>query len=193
MRIVRGFDETQRDHVARLFWSAFSGKLGRVLGPEEKALRFIASVLRPDFAFCAVEGEQLLGVAGFKTAEGGLVGGQLSDLTPVYGAFGGLWRGVLLDQLERDLADGQLLMDGIFVDAAARGKGVGTALLDAIIEHGSEVGCHDVRLDVIDTNPRARALYERRGFVASGEVDAWPLHRVFGFRKATTMVREIAR
>ncbi|WP_281858820.1 GNAT family N-acetyltransferase, partial [Litoreibacter halocynthiae] len=106
---------------------------------------------------------------------------------------GGLWRGVLLDQLERDLADGQLLMDGIFVDVAARGKGVGTALLDAIIEQARDAGCHDVRLDVIDTNPRARALYERQGFVASGEVDAWPLHRVFGFRKATTMVREIVR
>ncbi|SDW64199.1 GNAT family N-acetyltransferase [Litoreibacter albidus] len=193
MQITRGFEEGQRDHVARLFWGAFGGKLGRVLGPDAKARHFISSVLQPQFALCAVEAGQLLGVAGFKTSQGGLVGGELSDLTPIYGRFGGLWRGVLLDQLERDLTDGQLLMDGIFVDEAARGKGVGTALLDAVIRHAGEVGAQEVRLDVIDTNPRARALYERRGFVPSGEVDAWPLHHVFGFRKATTMVYRIAR
>ncbi|RLJ41080.1 acetyltransferase (GNAT) family protein [Litoreibacter meonggei] len=191
MQIIRGFDEAQRDHVACLFWGAFSGKLGRVLGPEDKALRFISSVLQPRFAICAVEEERLLGIAGFKTVEGGLVGGALSDLTPIYGGFGGLWRGLLLDQLERNLADGQLLMDGIFVDEAARGKGVGTALLDAIVAYADAAGCHEVRLDVIDTNPRARALYERQGFEPCGEVDAWPLHRVFGFRKATTMVRRV--
>ncbi len=190
MQIVRGFDETQRDHVARLFWGAFSGKLGSILGPQERALRFVSYVLQPRFAICAVEGEQLLGVAGFKTAEGGLVGGELSDLTLIYGPFGGLWRGLLLNQLERDLAEGQLLMDGIFVDEAARGKGLGTALLEAILDHARSEGAGEVRLDVIDTNPRARALYERQGFTACGEVDAWPLHRVFGFRKAK-FVREI--
>ena len=192
MQIVHGFDDAQRDHVARLFWGAFSGKLGLVLGPEKKALRFISGVLQPRFAICAIEGDHLLGVAGYKTPEGGLVAGELSDLTPIYGWFGGLWRGLLLDQLERDLADGQLLMDGIFVDEAARGKGVGTALLDAILIHARDEGAREVRLDVIDTNPRARALYERQGFEPCGEVDAWPLHRVFGFRKATTMVRPLA-
>ena len=191
MRIVNGFDEVQRRHVAELFWGAFSGKLGSVLGPSERGLRFVSNVLQPRFAICAVEGDQLLGVAGYKTSEGGLVGGELSDLTPIYGYFGGLWRGLLLNQLERDLSDGQLLMDGIFVDEAARGKGVGTALLGAILDHARESDFQEVRLDVIDTNPRAKALYERQGFEPAGEVDAWPLHHVFGFRKATTMVRKL--
>jgi GNAT superfamily N-acetyltransferase len=191
VQIVHGFDEGQRDHVSRLFWGAFSGKLEPILGPEDRALRFISSVLHPRFAMCAVEDGKLLGVAGFKTPEGGLVGGGLSDMTPIYGWFGGLWRGLLLEQLERDLSDGQLLMDGIFVDETARGKGVGTALLEAVMDHARDHGFCEVRLDVIDRNPRARALYERQGFVARGEVDAWPLHRVFGFRKAATMVRQI--
>lgn len=191
MKIVQGFEEQYRDTVARLFWGAFSDKLGMVLGPEEKALRFVSSVLQPQFSICALEGDHLLGVAGFKTADGGLVGGELADLTAIYGLLGGLWRGVLLDQLERDLADGQLLMDGIFVDADARGQGVGSALLDAIIERAKQEGLQEVRLDVIDTNPRARALYERQGFEPCGEVNTWPLHRVFKFRKATTMVRKI--
>lgn len=191
MEIVQGFTEAQRGDVARLFWDAFSGKLNRVLGPPELGRAFIASVLNPDFALCAVEDEHVVGVAGFKTSEGGLVGGDLSDLTPLYGWFGGLWRGVLLDQLERNLSEKQLLMDGIFVDAAARGQGVGTRLLDAVLTHAKCLSCTEVRLDVIDSNTRARALYERVGFTPSGSVKTGPLRHVFGFREATTMVRAL--
>jgi RimJ/RimL family protein N-acetyltransferase len=49
---------------------------------------------------------------------------------------------------------------------------------------------HEVRLDVIDTNPRARALYERKGFVATGEQKLGPLKPVFGFSSATTLIKQ---
>ena len=91
--------------------------------------------------------------------------------------------------MERELTEGQLLMDGIFVDEAARGRGVGTLLLDAVLAQAKSTGAREVRLDVIDSNPRARALYERQGFTAYGEVDTWPLHKIFGFRKAVQMRR----
>ncbi|PTX57463.1 acetyltransferase (GNAT) family protein [Litoreibacter ponti] len=189
--IRRGFSEAQRADVARLFWEAFSGKLGKLLGPREKGEAFIAAVLEPEFAISAIDGERLLGVAGFKTSEGGLVGGELRDLAPLYGWFGGLWRGALLEQLECDLRPGQLLMDGIFVDADARGQGVGTALLQAVVDHAQAEGCAEVRLDVIDSNTRARALYERQGFSPRGQVRTGLMRHVFGFREATTMVRGV--
>ena len=108
-------------------------------------------------------------------------------MTRIYGWFGGTWRGLILSTLERDLAPGVLLMDGICVDADARGLGVGTALLDAIKEHARQADLNSVRLDVIDTNPRARALYERRGFEPMGTTHTGVLRHLFGFRSATTM------
>jgi RimJ/RimL family protein N-acetyltransferase len=45
---------------------------------------------------------------------------------------------------------------------------------------------------VIDTNARARALYERLGFAAAGEAQIGPLRHIFGFRSATMMVRPVA-
>ena len=59
-------------------------------------------------------------------------------------------------------------MDGICVDETARGQGIGSLLLDAITDEARSQGLRFVRLDVIDANPRAKALYERKGF-KSGE------------------------
>lgn len=36
----RGFPLDQRDAAARIYWDAFGGKLGRVMGPDARALAF---------------------------------------------------------------------------------------------------------------------------------------------------------
>lgn len=190
--IQYGLADHHRDDAAALFWDAFSGKLGKVMRPREKALTFLARVIDPDHAVSAVDPSgRLLGVAGFKTAKGAFVGGGLADLAQIYGWIGALWRGMLLALLERDVTPGQLLMDGIFVRADARGMGVGSALLDAVGAEAVRRGCASVRLDVIDTNPRARALYERKGFRPIQTTTMGPLRLIFGFSAATTLVRPV--
>ena len=190
--ITRGFREDERPRMASLFWEAFRGKLSRVMAPEEKALGFIEAVLKPDFALVARDpGGTLLGAAGFKTAEGGLVEGGLRDMMCAFGRWGGLWRGMLLSVLEREVETGIFQMDGIFVTEEARGRGVGGALLEAIADEAVRCGSKAIRLDVIDSNPRARALYERRGFEAVGEEHTGPFRWVFGFAKATRMERAL--
>ncbi|MEM1431144.1 MAG: GNAT family N-acetyltransferase [Pseudomonadota bacterium] len=192
--IATGFPDAQRGAVARLFWDAFSDKLGRLLRPEAQALRFIEEALVPHFALSALDPEgQVLGIAGIKTEAGGLLTAGYRDLQKVYGHAGALWRGPLLDLTERRLEPGQLLMDGIFVAAQARGQGVGQALLREVLAEAARRGCREVRLDVIDRNARARALYERMGFVAVGEERMGLLRYVFGFARSTTMVCAIDR
>lgn len=191
MIISQGIPDEQLDRAAALYWQAFGAKLGRVLSPEVKALAFIHRVLRPDHAISAIdESGALIGVAGFKTSEGALVGGDLYDLRAVFGSVSGTIRGLILHLLERDIENERFLMDGIFVAKEARGKGVGTALLSAIIKEAAGRGYKEVRLDVIDTNPRAKALYERQGFIALKTQTLGPLRYIFGFRSATTMVRK---
>lgn len=186
--IQQGFERAEAETVAKLFWEAFSGKLGMLLGPAPQAVGFLQRVIQPEFAFAARSPSgELLGIAGFKTGTGGLVGGTLRDMIAVYGPWGGLWRGLLLDQLERDLQPEQLLMDGIFVASHGRNQGVGTALLQVIIEYARRQGYREIRLDVIDHNTRAKALYERQGFEEKGERCTGLLSGVFGFKRATTM------
>lgn len=189
--IEPGFREEHRPAAAKGFWAAFGPKLARLLGPTTRAVDFIESVLDPSHAISAVDSNgDFLGVAGFKTDQGAFVGGTFRDLRRVYGSFGALWRAPLLSILERDLAPDTLLMDGIFVAPSARGMGVGSALLTAVSEHATALGLAQVRLDVIDSNPRARALYERQGFKPLGKTHLGPFKHLFGFQSATTMTRE---
>ncbi len=188
--IRHGFAAADRAEVGRLYWQAFGGKLGRVLRPEAKAISFIDRVLRADHALSAYDANGvLLGVAGYKSPLGALVGGRFSDLRAVYGFFGAHWRALLLALLERDTENKRFLMDGIFVRAEARGRGVGSALLTAICDEAQARGYAEVRLDVIDSNDRARALYLRHGFRDVATTRTGLLGLVFGFESAITMVR----
>jgi len=55
-------------------------------------------------------------------------------------------------------------LEDMYVDAEARGLGVGRALGDAALERARERGCRRVQLDVNEANPEALALYRRLGF-----------------------------
>lgn len=193
VEITTGFDPDERHQAAVLYWQAFGHKLGRVLGPDARALQFLQAVMDPEFALVARGKDgRLLGIAGFKTADGALVGGDYADLQKIYGSWGALWRGIILSVVERDLAADILLMDGICVAETARGMGVGTALLAAMKAEAERRGKRALRLDVIDTNPRARALYLRQGFVPQRVEHTGPFRYVFRFGSATQMLWESA-
>jgi len=193
MQIQHGIRPEHKTRAALLYWQAFGAKLGHVMGPEAKGLAYVQRVLDSDHAISAYDASgALLGVAGFKTAKGALVGGTFRDLVAIYGPFSATWRAMLLTLIERDTENERFLMDGIFVAASARGQGVGTALLDAVVAEGGKRGYTSVRLDVIDSNPRARALYERHGFKPVKTQQMGVLRHIFNFTSATTMVRPTA-
>lgn len=182
-----GFPERHRELVARLFCEAFGDKLRLPLGPPERAARYAALALDPAHAIAATDASgALLGCAGIKTEEGGLLAGRHADLAAVYGPVGAIWRGFLLMLFDRPAEPGVMLMDGLFVAPEARGRGVGTRLLAAVAERARAEGHRELRLDVVDGN-RARALYDRTGFEPSGRIEPGWLAPLLGFRGATTM------
>lgn len=192
--VARGFARAERPQVAALYWEAFGRKLGRALGPDDLALDFLESALDPQHAICARDAEgELLGVAGFKTPAGGLVAGGMRAMSRVYGRAGALWRMALLGALGGDIDNRRFLVDGLFVAPHARGQGIGSALIEALAAEGLARGYPELRLEVIDENTRARALYERHGFAAIGRHRTGILRWVFGFRAAIVMVRPLHR
>ncbi len=66
--------------------------------------------------------------------------------------------------LSRRIAPGTAEIKRLFVDPAARGRGIGGALVDAVITGMGAVGCPVVRLDTAIFLTDAIALYRSRGF-----------------------------
>jgi ribosomal protein S18 acetylase RimI-like enzyme len=191
--IHRGLPVGLRQAGARLYWDAFGEKLGHVLGPESRAMAFLDRVIEADQCVIALDDNGgLLGLAGFKTDGGSFAGGTLADLRAVYGVWGAFWRGHLLSALNRDIVADVFLMDGICVASSAQGQGVGTALLSALYDEAAARGHRSIRLDVIDSNARARALYDREGFVPVLTSRLGLLRHIFGFSSSTTMMRPLA-
>lgn len=192
VQICFGLPEPLRPQAAHLYWQAFGGKLGRVMGPAPRAHAFLLRVLRADHCLCALSDDgALLGIVGFKSPQGSFAGGDLADLQSVYGHLGAAWRSALLRLLQSDTDNDRFLVDGLCVAPAARGQGIGSALMAALMDEARGRGYSAIRLEVIDTNIRARALYERLGFAAWRSETLGPLRHVFGFSRAVTMVRAL--
>lgn len=72
--------------------------------------------------------------------------------------------------LSVDWEGAQVFIAGIYLAADVRGRGLGTALIEDVLAR-ARVERRAVTLRVLKENPRARALYERLGFVVSGTTD----------------------
>jgi ribosomal protein S18 acetylase RimI-like enzyme len=189
--VRRGVPVGGEQQVAELYWEAFGRKLGPALHPPDTGRAFLAAHLHHDRGITALDGDRVVGVAGYQLGGRGLTGGKVRDVLSAYGPIRGLPRLALLALLERTPSPGELVMDGIAVAAAHRGTGIGGRLLAEIAAVAAEHGCRRIRLDVIDVNPRARALYERHGFTAVHTEHTPYLRRLLGFGAVTTMHRSV--
>ncbi|MFD8599232.1 GNAT family N-acetyltransferase [Kitasatospora sp. NPDC059646] len=188
----RGIPVGAEQQVAALYWEAFGRKLGPALGPPDRGRAFLAAHLHHDRGVVALDGTgRVVGVAGYRLAGRGLTGGSARDVLSAYGLAAGLPRLALLALLDREPAGAELLMDGICVAAAHRGAGIGGLLLGEIAAVAAENGCTRIRLDVVDTNPRARALYTRHGFRALHTRRTSFLRGPMGFGAVTAMHRSV--
>ena len=190
--IAHGLPDGQREAAAALYMEAFGPLLQPLPGVGPRVLHVLERSLDPQYAFVAIRGGQLAGLAGFQDGAGSLLDVDLRTMTRAYGLAGGSLRylgmGLLLSRSQQP---GTLLMDGIAVAPELRGQGIGTQLLEALCRHARDSGYRDVQLDVLDSNPRARALYERNDFVAVKERSYPFLQRFFAFSAVTEMRRPL--
>jgi GNAT superfamily N-acetyltransferase len=76
--------------------------------------------------------------------------------------------------LQKSIQDAALYLEQIFIDAAFQRRGIGTEIINRLIEKAKQDG-RPVTLGVVKTNPAGR-LYERLGFRVSHEDDRKFLH-----------------
>ena len=65
---------------------------------------------------------------------------------------------------------GTAALTSLWVEPGSRGQGVGDGLVIAVVEWAKAAGFSQVLLWVTEANSHAEALYERNGFIRTGDV-----------------------
>jgi ribosomal protein S18 acetylase RimI-like enzyme len=195
--IERGLPEHLREQAVSLFEEAFGEKMRIAVRDRTVRMAFKSRAYDARHVVIARRGDRLLGMVGLSTRSGAFAGGLMDvgwdprayrDLLGWLGAAWAVWGLHLSDHRPKD---DELYVDGLAVAATERSQGIGTRLLDEVTGIAREQAKRYVRLHVVDTNPRARALYERLGFTVTRVQSFRYKQRLIGFGAMISMERRV--
>lgn len=186
-----GFPEAERARAAAIYYEGFRRKFAPIMGEDGRGTAVLRAALNPECAISALSEGRLLGIAGLHREGKAMIDIQPENMTRAFGIVGGWLRLLPMLIFARAPKSDELLLDGIAVATDARGMGVGTQLLKAVGQFATDHQYSRIVLDVVDTNPRARHLYEREGFTAMDTHHFPYLRGMFGFSAVTRMVKQV--
>lgn len=196
VRVVRGVPDEAILPAAELLTDAFSAKVRHELRPvsRDQAVGLIAGSIDPSLGWSAFdEGGALVGLAGIGVRGRTFSHIRFSALVREFGVLGAVprWLRSLLEDLFARPRAREWRIEVLAVDERSRGTGVGTALLTAVIDAAEREGARAVVLEVVDTNERARRLYERLGFRHAFTLPTGPLTAGAGYRAVHFLRRDL--
>jgi ribosomal protein S18 acetylase RimI-like enzyme len=189
--IQNGLPEQHRNQAAVIYYEAFSRKLVMLAVSRQKLTALLARLFNSQRAIIALTHEQCVGVVGLHYDQQFFTRTQLRIFTEELGWLRGLPGYLMFHAFEPAPRQDHLRIECLAVAPEARGKGIGSQLLSAVYTLAKKEGKTSVSLEVVDTNPDARRLYERQGFRVTRTMYYPYLSRIAGFSVAYVMVRPI--
>jgi ribosomal protein S18 acetylase RimI-like enzyme len=197
VQIQKGLTSEQLPQAVALFDVAFESKMAMAIPDATIRRRFFANVFNAESCLSATLDGKVVGFVGFQTAteafSGGITGVGIpwGKIRSQLGFLAAIRAALFFALFQRQPEQGTLILDGVTVDTALRGRGVGKLLMDAVIDYAGSQSFQQIKLGVLDTNVVAKALYEKVGFVVTGKKDFRFLKLVLGFGGYYIMIRPI--
>ena len=185
--------DEHKSSAVRLYLNALKDKLVPILGNDGRAQNVLETNLDTAQCIAAIRDQGIVGILAIQCSKGSFLNPTLITLVKSYGILGGLFRMGGLALLHHPTPADELYVDGVAVLDGLRGEGIGSGLFALLEKIAIKKGIRKISLEVIDTNPRARALYERLGFTETKRRALWPFSLVFKFpfESAIQMVKTI--
>jgi len=196
IEIYIGLPEEYLREAAEIFYDSFQQKFYPIMNSREQGVSFLQKHLNPKGTMVALNGTQLLGIAGLQYEGCHFFSPSLFDSAHEFGWLRGILKIIRMRMFNSPDRKGELYLKAIIVHSSMQGRGIGTHLLTGVSDFAWAHDFSTIRLDVVDTNHDARRFYEQHGFVAT-KIRRHPLPfqflcRPMGFSSAITMIKKIA-
>ncbi|MDD7911925.1 GNAT family N-acetyltransferase [Pseudovibrio exalbescens] len=188
--IERGVKPDDIRAVTELYVRCLASKILPILGDYPKAVDLFEGALNSHQVLIAKHKGQVVGVLGLKTASASPYEPTLREAWRILGVLGPL-RLMLLGLLDNSCDPQTVFIDGLAVHEEARSLGIGSLLLSKAEEIARTDGKSFLALEVINTNPRAEALYLKHGFRRVAEQRLGILELFFDFSRAAEMRKSL--
>ena len=176
--------------MASILYDTFEDKFRLFFGSKHKFLAFASNCLRDDRTLVALKDGIPVGAAGLECDGKGFIDVSLRQTVDVF-SLGALRVGLFaaLFLFTKAAKKHEVLLDVLAVSADERGQGLGSKLIQFVIDYARSNGFYRIKLEVVETNPDARRLYERIGFKETRTLKIpYPFSSLLGFRSVTEMV-----
>lgn len=187
----------QKKQAARLYFKAFPKKfhfLWIFTKDERRGAKVLTRSLKFYNGFYALWGDRVMGFIGLEKGDDYYAPLSFQSLRSAFPRFSALWRFIaykIYRLVHGETSTDVIHIDPLVVAEQSRGLGIGSALLDKTFEHARKLGKKKVILEVVDTNPLAKKLYERKGFQVVKKEYLGLLTKRAGFQALYHMEKEV--
>ena len=171
--------------------SSGRGALSFFLGSVASRARILRRHLRWDRLILAYENQQPIGFVAFQIKGVGPYAPRLADFVSVFGIVGDAWRYAAFWIVEYRSRFVPFYLYCLKVEASARRRGVGSALMKAAEAVAARHGAAAVELEVAADNPAAKAMYARLGYSEKKVVRLGWAVRFFAFPSVHVLSRKL--
>ncbi len=188
--IVRYIPTLWQDQALTLYYQSLRHTLAPLFGNEEQALSLFRSSIQAENGLIALRNREVVGVLGMQHRASGFIQPSISGYIKSFGLKLGLKRCLLGWLINHNTQSNELYLDGVAVDPRYRGQGIGKALIAKFEQYAQSKGYTRVSLDVVNTNPGAKKLYQTLGYRTYKTTSMAPL-QCFSFSHCDLMTKDL--
>lgn len=195
--ITNKLTEEQKEEASKIYFEAFSKKFANFWlfeSDEAIATSCLIDGVHFDRGLYAVLDGHVVGIMGLdfdKEEYKKLTYQTFRKYYSAWGAFQRVFWNFIIFKLSANVKREKAHVDAVAVDSSSRGMGIGSMLFSKAFEVAKAKNCNKISLTVVDTNPRAKKLYEELGFDVVKVYEYGKSTERAGFTKEILMVKEI--
>ena len=171
----------QLSEAVEIFYEAFERKIKPLIKSKETACEIYKKSINSDRVIYALLDDKVVGIAGLHYNNKNFMNNKYHYFREHFNPVKSFLIYTIYKWFSPQIKENELRIDTLAVKSTYRGMGIGSRLMKEVFSIAKNKGFDEVILEVVNTNPEAKRLYERTGFTVKKIVKYYFLTMSAGF------------